>query len=262
MLSCSGVQEKIAAIAKDIYGAKDVSYDELAERQLKACEDMGGAKLPICMAKTQYSFSADAAAKGAPSGFTLPIRDVRVGPGRLLDCWSGIGSMCVPLCVMHACVTVRRWPAGCTPGIQVLPTSQDARDSGRIMLVSLCSVSAPPAKLPGICVPALSCCRGIRSPELAACADECGGWLCHSLGGRHDDHARPANKVWGLRAHPAACLPWLTVLSYRLAELSPLAQLHPLCSICGRAGAGDCWRPLVKLWSGHECSSLLHCGAG
>ena len=142
MLSCSGLQEKIAAIAKDIYGAKDVSYDELAERQLKACEDMGGAKLPICMAKTQYSFSADAAAKGAPSGFTLPIRDVRVGPGRLVDCWSGIDSMCVQLCVKHACVTVCRWPAGCTPGIPGLAPSQDASGGARIMLVMLCVCSS------------------------------------------------------------------------------------------------------------------------
>ena len=97
------MQDKIAAIAKDIYGAKDVSYDELAERQLKACEDMGGAKLPICMAKTQYSFSADAAAKGAPSGFTLPIRDVKVRPGRLSDSRFGVDSMCGPLCV-NACI--------------------------------------------------------------------------------------------------------------------------------------------------------------
>ena len=81
--SCACGQDKIAAIAKGIYGAADVSYDELAERQLQACEAMGGAQLPICMAKTQYSFSADAAAKGAPSGFTLPIRDVRV---RLTAC--------------------------------------------------------------------------------------------------------------------------------------------------------------------------------
>ena len=73
-----GVQEKIETVAREIYHARDVHFEELAERQLAACEAHGGGELPICMAKTQYSFSADPEAKGAPSGFTLPIRDVRV----------------------------------------------------------------------------------------------------------------------------------------------------------------------------------------
>ena len=71
-------------MAREIYRADGVSYDELAERQLASCEAHGGSRLPICMAKTQYSFSADPSAKGAPTGFILPIRDVRV---RTL-CWN------------------------------------------------------------------------------------------------------------------------------------------------------------------------------
>lgn len=52
-----------------------------AEKQIELYEKQGFGALPICMAKTQYSFSHDAALKGAPSGFTLPIRDVRASVG-------------------------------------------------------------------------------------------------------------------------------------------------------------------------------------
>ena len=72
------MQEKIEIIAKEIYGAAAVEFLPRAEEQLEAFTRMGFAKLPICMAKTQYSFSADPSAKGVPTGFVLPIRDVQV----------------------------------------------------------------------------------------------------------------------------------------------------------------------------------------
>jgi len=75
------IKDKIAAIAKGLYGAADVSYSEQAEKQIALFEAQGYGSLPICMAKTQYSFSHDASAKGAPSGFVLPIRDVRRSAG-------------------------------------------------------------------------------------------------------------------------------------------------------------------------------------
>lgn len=75
------LQAKIEAIAKEVYGAKEVEYLPQAEQQIELYTRMGFDKLPICMAKTQYSFSADASAKGAPSGFVLPIRDVRASVG-------------------------------------------------------------------------------------------------------------------------------------------------------------------------------------
>lgn len=75
------IKEKIEAIAKRTYGAEGVSYEPLAEAQIAAYTEQGFAHLPICMAKTQYSFSHDAALKGAPSGFILPIRDVRASVG-------------------------------------------------------------------------------------------------------------------------------------------------------------------------------------
>lgn len=74
------IKEKIEAIAKS-YGASGVEYSEQAEKQIEMYSKQGFSNLPICMSKTQYSFSHTASAKGAPSGFTLPIRDVRASIG-------------------------------------------------------------------------------------------------------------------------------------------------------------------------------------
>ncbi|KAJ8480462.1 hypothetical protein OPV22_024189 [Ensete ventricosum] len=75
-----GIKEKIEAIAKS-YGASGVEYSEQAEKQIKMYTKQGFSGLPICMAKTQYSFSHIPSQKGAPSGFVLPIRDVRASIG-------------------------------------------------------------------------------------------------------------------------------------------------------------------------------------
>jgi len=75
------IAAKIEAIAQNIYGAASIELSSEAVASIKACEDMGLGGLPVCMAKTQYSFSADAASKGAPSGFALPIREVRPSAG-------------------------------------------------------------------------------------------------------------------------------------------------------------------------------------
>jgi formate--tetrahydrofolate ligase len=72
---------KIETIAKKIYRAGSVTADKSVRDQLKAWEDMGYGKLPVCMAKTQYSFSADPNQRGAPSGFDIPIREVRLSAG-------------------------------------------------------------------------------------------------------------------------------------------------------------------------------------
>lgn len=74
------IKEKIDAIAKS-YGASGVEYSEQAEKQIEMYTLQGFSGLPICMAKTQYSFSHIASKKGAPSGFVLPIRDVRASIG-------------------------------------------------------------------------------------------------------------------------------------------------------------------------------------
>jgi formyltetrahydrofolate synthetase len=75
------IKAKIEAIARNVYGAAGVSYLPEAEAKVELYTAQGFASLPICMAKTQYSFSHDASAKGAPSGFTLPVRDIRVSAG-------------------------------------------------------------------------------------------------------------------------------------------------------------------------------------
>jgi formate--tetrahydrofolate ligase len=75
------LKTKIETIAMRIYGAKDVSYEPLAERQLKDYEANGFGKLPICMAKTHLSLSHDPNLKGAPTGFTFPVREVRASVG-------------------------------------------------------------------------------------------------------------------------------------------------------------------------------------
>ena len=70
--------DKIRTVAKEIYGADDATADASVFNQIKQYEDQGFAKFPVCMAKTQYSFSANPDLKGAPSGFTVPVREVRL----------------------------------------------------------------------------------------------------------------------------------------------------------------------------------------
>ena len=73
--------DKIRAVATRIYGAKDVSFAPAAMKTLKQLTDEGCGKMPVCIAKTQYSFSDDPKKLGAPEGFTLTIRSVRVSAG-------------------------------------------------------------------------------------------------------------------------------------------------------------------------------------
>jgi formate--tetrahydrofolate ligase len=75
------IKAKIRTIATEIYGAAEVSYSELAESQIAAYEANGFGDLPICMAKTHLSLSHDPKLKGAPAGFTFPIREVRASVG-------------------------------------------------------------------------------------------------------------------------------------------------------------------------------------
>ena len=72
---------KIEAVAKKIYGAQDVSIAPAAAKQLKSFEEGGYGELPVCIAKTQYSFSDDPKKLGAPEGFTLTIRQARLSAG-------------------------------------------------------------------------------------------------------------------------------------------------------------------------------------
>jgi formate--tetrahydrofolate ligase len=110
------IRQKIEAIATEIYGADGVIYERPAEAAVESLTRLGFANLPICMAKTQYSFSHDPARKGRPTGFKLPIRDIRL---------SGGAGFLVPLVG-----TMQTMPAF---GRQPAAVSMDIDDQGRII---------------------------------------------------------------------------------------------------------------------------------
>jgi formate--tetrahydrofolate ligase len=107
--------EKVRTIASQLYGARDIDADAKVRARFRELQQQGYGHLPICMAKTQYSFSADPDAKGVPSDHVLPIREVRIraGAGFLVVVAGGIMTM---------------------PGLPRRPAAMDIRldDQGRI----------------------------------------------------------------------------------------------------------------------------------
>ena len=75
------VEEKVETIAKTIYGAAGVTFSNKALKSLKEIKALGGDKMPVCIAKTQYSLSDDPALLGRPTGFTITIRDLKLSSG-------------------------------------------------------------------------------------------------------------------------------------------------------------------------------------
>jgi formate--tetrahydrofolate ligase len=75
------IKQKIEIIAREIYGADGVTFSATAEKSIAQCEEMGLGQTPVCMAKTQYSFSDDATKLGRPSGFKINVRDVYPSAG-------------------------------------------------------------------------------------------------------------------------------------------------------------------------------------
>lgn len=75
------VKEKISTLCHNIYGAAEISYAGLAEKKIKQIVSLGISGFPICVAKTQYSFSSDPKAFGAPEGFELKVRDIQINRG-------------------------------------------------------------------------------------------------------------------------------------------------------------------------------------
>lgn len=88
-LQGTSIKDKIETVAKQIYGAAAVTYAPEVEKSIEFMTKQGFSELPICFAKTQYSFSHDPNLKGAPTGFTLPIKEIRI--------YAGAG-LIVPLC--------------------------------------------------------------------------------------------------------------------------------------------------------------------
>ena len=77
----NNIKDKISNIAINIYGAKDVLYTKEAEKSIKEIESLNRDKLPVCIAKTQYSFSDDPSLLGSPKGFSITVRDVKLSNG-------------------------------------------------------------------------------------------------------------------------------------------------------------------------------------
>ena len=76
-----GIKEKIETIVKEIYGGAGVTYTPAAEKKIELYNRVGFDNLPMCMAKTHLSLSHDPELKGAPTGFTVPVRDIRASVG-------------------------------------------------------------------------------------------------------------------------------------------------------------------------------------
>ncbi len=76
-----GLKDKIATVAKEIYGADGVTYAPAAAKALARIEEMGFGSMPVCMAKTQYSLSDDQTKLGRPTGFSINVRDAYVSAG-------------------------------------------------------------------------------------------------------------------------------------------------------------------------------------
>lgn len=93
-LNCP-IKQKIETIATKIYGAKKVRFEQMAKRKIKIYTKLGYDKLPICMAKTHLSLSHNPKLKGRPTGFTLPVRDIRasIGAGYLYPLCGEIRTM-------------------------------------------------------------------------------------------------------------------------------------------------------------------------
>ena len=77
----ASIEDKIKAVAQKIYGAADVTYSDDAKKKIETYTKQGFGGLPICMAKTHLSLSHDPTLKGRPTGFTLPVKDVRLSAG-------------------------------------------------------------------------------------------------------------------------------------------------------------------------------------
>ncbi|WP_199090796.1 formate--tetrahydrofolate ligase, partial [Bosea sp. ASV33] len=75
------LRQKLETIAREIYGAEGVSVDAKLQARFAELEEAGFGDLPVCVAKTQYSFSADPTLRGAPSGHTVPLRELRLSAG-------------------------------------------------------------------------------------------------------------------------------------------------------------------------------------
>ena len=91
----SSIEEKITTIAQKVYGAKDVVFTEEAQKQIEIYNELGWNKTPICMAKCPTSLTDDAKVFGAPTGFTITVRELRpsIGAGFIVALTGNVMTM-------------------------------------------------------------------------------------------------------------------------------------------------------------------------
>jgi formate--tetrahydrofolate ligase len=108
--------DKLRAVAQQVYGAADIAGDAAVQARVKALQDSGYGHYPVCVAKTQYSFSSDPALRGAPSGHTVTVREVRLAAGAEF-----VVMVCGDLMTM--------------PGLPAVPSAEriDIDDAGRVV---------------------------------------------------------------------------------------------------------------------------------
>ena len=108
--------DKLRAVATRTYGAADIAAPPAVRRQVQALQDAGHGRLPVCVAKTQYSFSTDPALRGAPSGHVVELREVRLAAGA-----GFVVMVCGDIMTM--------------PGLPARPSAEqiDLDDSGRVV---------------------------------------------------------------------------------------------------------------------------------
>jgi len=109
--------DKMRTVAREIYRADDIAPEAKVVERCREFEEKGFGDVPVCMAKTQYSFTADPSRKGAPAGFTLPIREVRLSAG---------AGFVVALC--GDIMTMPGLPR--TPAAQAIAVTEDGRITG------------------------------------------------------------------------------------------------------------------------------------
>jgi hypothetical protein len=109
------IVEKLRCIAREIYRAADVELHDLAKEKVEVYTKQGFSELPLCMAKTQYSFSHDPKLRNVPEGYILPIRDTRasVGAGFLYMLWSGIFRLCQGCLLGLVSMILNLWMVKC-----------------------------------------------------------------------------------------------------------------------------------------------------
>lgn len=107
--------EKIEKIAKEVYGADGVDYTKAAKKAIDGFIALGADKLPVCMAKTQYSLSDDPTKLGRPSGFRITVSSASLSAGAgFLVCQTG-NVMIMPACPNHRRPTALMWTIRATP---------------------------------------------------------------------------------------------------------------------------------------------------